>query len=36
MGRLKALVYSVTTENEEALHQRVLWPVRPFATVPKP
>ena len=35
MGRLKALVYSVTTENEETLHQRVLRPVKPFATVPK-
>ena len=35
MGRLKALVYSVTTENEETLHQRVLRPVKPFETVPK-
>jgi len=32
MGRLKALVYSVVIENEETLHQRVLRPVRKFAT----
>jgi hypothetical protein len=32
VGRLKALVFSVAIENEENLQQRVLRPVRPFAT----
>jgi hypothetical protein len=34
--RLKALVYSVAIEKEQTLHQRVLRPVRPFATAPGP
>ena len=29
-------MYSVAIENEKTLHQRVLRPVRPFATAPGP
>ena len=32
----KALVYSVAIENEGTHHQRLLRPVRPFATAPGP
>jgi len=33
VGTLKVVVYPVAVENEESLPQRVLRPVRPFATV---
>jgi len=35
-GHLNTLVYSVEIENEWTLHQRVLRPVRTFATAPGP
>jgi hypothetical protein len=36
VGRLKAVVYSDAIGTEEIIHQRVLMPVRTFATAPEP
>ena len=35
VGTLKVLAYSVATEKEETLHQRVSRPFRPFTTAPQ-
>jgi len=34
VGTLNLQVYSAPTDNEYSLHQRILMPVKPFATAP--